>query len=66
MESKIYEKEFLNLEEAGKLLGLTKQTVSKLTNAKVFPCTRLSRRILINRRKLLQWLEENKSIVYEK
>ena len=66
MESKIYEKEFLNLEEAGKLLGLTKQTVSKLTNAKGFPCTRLSRRILINRRKLLQWLEENKSIVYVK
>lgn len=66
MESKIDEKEFLNLEETGKLLGLTKQTVSKLTNAKDFPCTRLSRRILINRKKLLQWLEENKSIVYEK
>ena len=66
MESRIYEKEFLNLEEAGKLLGLTQQTVSKLTYAKDFPCTRLSRRILINRKKLLQWLEENKNIVYEK
>lgn len=42
------------------------KTVSKLTNAKDFPCTRLSRRVLINRRKLLKWLEENKSIVYEK
>lgn len=45
MESRIYEKEFLNLEETGKLLGLTKQTVSKLTNAKDFPYTRLSRRV---------------------
>lgn len=66
MKSRIFEKEFLNLEETGELLGLTKQTVSKLTHVKDFPCTRLSRRILINRKKLLQWLEENKSIVYEK
>ena len=41
MESRINEKEFLNLEEAGELLGLTKQTVSKLTYAKDFPCTRI-------------------------
>lgn len=61
MENRINEKEFLNLEEAGDLLGLTKQTVSKLTYAKDFPCTRLSRRILINRKKLLRWLEENVS-----
>ena len=57
-------KKYLNLSEAGELLGVSRQMVSKLTTAKDFPCTRLKRRVLINKDKLLNWLEENKYIRY--
>ena len=58
------EKEFLNLQEAGELVGLSRQTIRKLTYIKDFPCTKMQRRILINRNKLLKWFEENKYINY--
>lgn len=57
-------KEYLNLKEASELLGVSRQMVSKLTYAKDFPCTRLKRRVLINKDKLLKWVEENKFINY--
>lgn len=57
-------KEFLNLKEAGELLGVSRQMVSKLTYSKGFPCSRMKRRILINKDKLLKWVEENKNISY--
>ena len=47
MEDKINNKKYLNLSEAGELLGVSRQMVSKLTTAKDFPCTRLKRRVLI-------------------
>lgn len=62
MEENLEKKEFLNLKEAGKLLGISRQMVSKLSYLKDFPCTRLKRRILINREELLKWMEENKSL----
>lgn len=58
------EKEFLNLQEAGELVGLSRQTIRKLTYIKDFPYTKMQRRILINRNKLLKWFEENKYINY--
>lgn len=64
MERTINEKEFLNLQEAGELVGLSRQTIRKLTYVKDFPCTIMKRRILINREKLLKWFEENKYINY--
>lgn len=62
MEENFEKKEFLNLKEAGKLLGISRQMVSKLSYLKDFPCTRLKRRVLINRVELLKWVEENKSL----
>lgn len=62
MEENFEKKEFLNLKEAGKLLGISRQMVSKLSYLKDFPCTRLKRRVLINREELLKWIEENKSL----
>ncbi len=62
MEENFEKKEFLNLKEAGKLLGISRQMVSKLSYLKDFPCTRLKRRVLINRVELLKWMEENKSL----
>ena len=35
------EKEFLNLQEAGDLVGLSRQTIRKLTYIKDFPCTKM-------------------------
>lgn len=64
MDDKINNKKYLNLSEAGELLGVSRQMVSKLSTAKDFPCTRLKRRVLINKDKLLNWLEENKYIRY--
>lgn len=60
MEEKIY----INLNEAADILGVSRQTMSKITFAKDFPCTRLSRRVLINKDKMLEWLEKNKKINY--
>lgn len=64
MEKCINEKEFLSLKETAKLLGISNQTASRLTNVNGFPCIKLQRRILINKNKLFQWLEQNKNIVY--
>lgn len=62
MEDSFEEKEFLNLKEAGKLLGVSRQMVSKLSYSNDFPCTRLKRRVLINKDKLIKWIEENKNL----
>ena len=62
MEENSKKKEFLNLQEAGELLGISRQMVSKLSYLKDFPCTRLKRRVLINREELLKWMEENKNL----
>ncbi len=62
MEENFEEKEFLNLKEAGKLLGISRQMVSKLSYSSDFPCTRLKRRVLINKDKLIKWIEENKNL----
>lgn len=58
------EKKYINLNEAADILGVSRQTMSRITYAKDFPCTRLSRRVLINKEKMLEWLEKNKKINY--
>lgn len=64
MENKINEKEFLNLKEAGELLGLSRQTISGFTKLKDFPSTKLKRRILINKNRLLDWIKTRKNVEY--
>ncbi len=53
------EKLTLNLEEAGKLLGISRQTVYLLSRREDFPVLRIGRRILIPRKQLEAWMERN-------
>lgn len=51
------EKLTLNLEEAGKLLGVSRQTAYLLTRRSDFPVLRIGRRILIPRKQLETWMD---------
>jgi len=53
------EKIGINVEEASKILGISKQLMTELTRQKGFPCIRFKRRIVINKGKLLDWFENN-------
>lgn len=53
------EKIGLNISEAAKLLGISKQLMAELTRQKDFPCVRFKRRVVINRQKLENWFIEN-------
>ena len=53
------EKIGINIEEAAKLMGISKQLMSKLTKERDFPCIKFRRRIVINKLKLYEWFENN-------
>ena len=53
------EKLTLSLEEAGKLLGISRQTVYLLSRREDFPVLRVGRRILIPRKQLEAWMDRN-------
>ena len=53
------EKLTLSLEEAGKLLGVSRQTAYLLTRREDFPVLRIGRRILIPRKQLEAWMDRN-------
>lgn len=53
------EKLTLSLEEAGKILGVSRQTVYLLSRRVDFPVLRIGRRILIPRKQLEAWMDRN-------
>lgn len=53
------EKIGLNIQEAAKMLGISKQLMTELTRQKGFPCIRFKRRIVINKKDLLEWFAKN-------
>ena len=53
------EKLTLSLEEAGKLLGVSRQTAYLLTRREDFPVLRIGRRILIPWKQLEAWMDRN-------
>lgn len=53
------EKIGINIEEAAKLMGISKQLMAKLTRERDFPCIKFRRRIVINKLKLGEWFENN-------
>lgn len=53
------EKIGLNIQEAAKLLGISKQLMTELSKQKGFPCIRFKRRIVINRNELFEWFGKN-------
>ena len=57
-------KEFVNMKEAAEILGVNSQTMSKIIHAEGFEYTRLGRKILINKDKMLKYMENHKNIRY--
>lgn len=51
------EKLTLSIEEAGKLLGVSRQTAYLLTHRADFPVLRIGRRVLIPRKQLEAWMD---------
>jgi len=53
------EKVGINIQEASKIMGISKKLMSDLTKLKDFPCIKFERRIVINKPKMLEWFEKN-------
>ena len=59
------EKIGINIKEASEILGISKQLMTQLTNLKDFPCIKFERRIVINKPKMIEWLDKNSGrIIY--
>ena len=53
------EKEYLNMEQAAQLLGISKKLMTKLSHQDKFPCIRFERRVVIHKRALEEWFLSN-------
>ena len=53
------QKTMLSVEEAGEMLGISRQLAYQLANRDDFPCLRIGRRLLIPRRKLIEWVDNH-------
>lgn len=59
------EKQFLCIKEAGQLLGVDSRTMKKiLKGAEGLNYTRIGRKFLINKNKLLKYLDEHDIVKY--
>lgn len=54
----------INIEEAAKLLGISKQLMSKLSREPDFPCIKFQRRIVINKQQLQNWFDKHTGDFY--
>lgn len=50
----------ITIEECADYLGVSKQLVAELVKLPNFPCVKFKRRILINKHKISDWLDENR------
>lgn len=55
-------KEFLCLKEAAQMLGVNERTMKNIINNNDIHATKLNGKILINKNKLLEFLESNSKI----
>ena len=53
------QKTMLSVEEAGEMLGISRQLAYQLANRDDFPCLRIGRRLLIPRSKLIEWVDNH-------
>ena len=53
------EKMGINIQEAAKLLGISKNLMAELVKYPDFPCIKFKRRIVINKNKLQDWFDKN-------
>ena len=49
----------INIEQAAKLMGISKQLMAKLTKETDFPCIKFQRRIVINKQLLPEWFKKH-------
>lgn len=59
MNENLNERIGLNVSEAAKLLGISKNLTSELIKYPDFPCIKFKRRIVINKNKLQDWFDKN-------
>ena len=59
MNENLNERIGLNVSEAAKLLGISKNLMSELIKYPDFPCIKFKRRIVINKNKLQDWFDKN-------
>lgn len=64
MNENLNEKISLNVSEAAKLLGISKNLMSELIKSPDFPCIKFKRRIVINKNKLQDWFDKNSGIFF--
>ncbi len=53
------QKTMLSVEEAGEMLGISRQLAYQLARRDDFPCLRIGRRMLIPRSKLIEWVDNH-------
>ena len=53
------QKLMLSVEEAGELLGVSRQIAYQLIHRDDFPCLRIGRRALVPRHKLVEWINNH-------
>ncbi len=53
------EKLTLSVEEAGKLLGVSRQVAYQLSRRSDFPTLHIGRRVLVPRKQLEEWMDRN-------
>ena len=49
----------INIAEAAKMMGISKQLMAKLTKEADFPCIKFQRRIVINKELLPEWFKNH-------
>ena len=53
------EKIGITIEECAKYIGISKQLMAEMVREPGFPCIKFKRRILINKSKVQEWLDNN-------
>ena len=53
------EKIGINIEECAKYMGVSKQLMAEIVRMPGFPCIKFKRKILINKSKVQEWLDNN-------
>ena len=51
-------RDIMSIAEAAAYLGISQSTMYQIVRIKGFPCMRIGRRILVNRRMLDAWIDE--------
>ncbi|MBO4396505.1 MAG: helix-turn-helix domain-containing protein [Eubacterium sp.] len=61
------EPEYISVQEASERIGICPDGIRKLAKQPGFPCVRIGRRYIINKKRFFEWMDKNegKEIVIE-